>query len=173
MTEVADAVSAGSLTPADVQAVTFRETRLTQGYNEDEVDAFIDKVAVAVQALNDRIADLELENSHLRQEHSRTQFDHTATILETAQRTADDTMHEADDYSLRTVSEARAVRDKAAATAQQIVEQARVESATLVAQCAELKEQIAHLTQLRDTTHGEIRSFIQALVDRLDRIEDV
>jgi DivIVA domain-containing protein len=174
MTELADATSAGSLTPAAVQAVTFRETRrLTPGYDEDEVDAFIDQVALAIQASSDRIGDLEAENTQLREQHSRVQFDQSASILETARRTAEDTMHEADDYSLRTVSEARALRDEATAAAQQIVEQARVECATLIEQCAELKQQITYLTKIRETTHAEIRGFIQSLVDRLDRIEDI
>jgi DivIVA domain-containing protein len=174
MTGLADATSAVSLTSAAVQAITFRETRrLTPGYDEDDVDAFIDQVALAIQALSDRIADLEAENTQLREEQSRMQFDQSASILETARRTAEDTMHEADDYSLRTVSEARALRGEATAAAQQLVEQARVESATLVEQCAELKQQITYLAKIRDTTHAEIQAFVRSLVDRLDRIEDI
>jgi DivIVA domain-containing protein len=57
------------LTAAELQAVTFHETRrLTAGYDEDEVDDFIDRVAGAVQATHDRMTELEAENSRLREQ---------------------------------------------------------------------------------------------------------
>ena len=57
------------LTAADLQAVTFHETRrLTAGYDEDEVDDFIDRVAGAVQAMHDRMMELEAENTGLREQ---------------------------------------------------------------------------------------------------------
>ena len=57
------------LTAADLQAVTFHETRrLTAGYDEDEVDDFIDRVAGAVQAMHDRMTELEAENTRLREQ---------------------------------------------------------------------------------------------------------
>ena len=57
------------LTAAEVQAVAFHETRRrTAGYDEDEVDDFIDRVAGAVQALHDRMTELEAENSRLREQ---------------------------------------------------------------------------------------------------------
>ena len=46
------------LTAAELQAVTFHETRRrTAGYDEDEVDDFIDRVAGAVQAMHDRMTE--------------------------------------------------------------------------------------------------------------------
>jgi len=58
------------LTAAELQAVTFHETRrLTAGYNEDEVDDFIDRVAGAVQAMHERMTELEAENTRLREQH--------------------------------------------------------------------------------------------------------
>ena len=58
-----------SLTAAELQAVTFHETRrFGAGYNEDEVDDFIDRVAGAVQAMHDRMTELEAENSRLQEQ---------------------------------------------------------------------------------------------------------
>ena len=57
------------LTAAELQAVTFHETRRrTAGYDEDEVDDFIDRVAGAVQAMHDRMTELEAENTRLREQ---------------------------------------------------------------------------------------------------------
>ena len=57
------------LTAAELQAVTFHETRRrTAGYDEDEVDDFIDRVAGAVQAMHDRMTELEAENTRLQEQ---------------------------------------------------------------------------------------------------------
>ena len=57
------------LTAAELQAVTFHETRFrTAGYDEDEVDDFIDRVAGAVQAMHERMTELEAENTRLREQ---------------------------------------------------------------------------------------------------------
>ena len=62
MAQPADADLHRMLTAAELQAVTFHETRrLTAGYNEDEVDDFIDRVAGAVQAMHERMTELEYE----------------------------------------------------------------------------------------------------------------
>ena len=164
-----------SLTAAELQAVTFHETRrLTAGYDEDEVDEFIDRVAGALQAMQDRMTELEAENSRLREQRDLGQFGEAANILNDARRTAEGTIREADEYHLRTISEAHTVRDKAAAAAKQIIEQAEAQAASaaaLAAQHADLEQHIAYLTQLRNTTRLEVRAFIQSLIDHLDRIE--
>jgi len=43
------------LTPADVQAKRFAETRLRRGYDELEVDDFLDEVAATLAALAEEI----------------------------------------------------------------------------------------------------------------------
>jgi DivIVA domain-containing protein len=164
-----------SLTAAELQAVTFHEARrLKAGYDEDEVDDFIDRVADAVQAMHDRMTELEAENSRLREERDLGRFGESATILNDAQRTAENTMREADEYNLRTISEAHAVRDDAAAAAKKIIEEAQEKAASAAAFAAEhadLEQQVAHLAQLRDTTKLDVHAFIQSLIDHLDRIE--
>jgi DivIVA domain-containing protein len=166
-----------SLTAAELQAVTFHEARrLKAGYDEDEVDDFIDRVADAVQAMHDRMTELEAENSRLREERDLGRFGESASILSDAQRTAESTMREADEYNLRTISEAHTVRDEAAAAAKLIIEEAEAQAASaaaIAAQHADLEQQIAHLIQLRDTTKLEVRTLIQSLIDHLDRIEGI
>jgi DivIVA domain-containing protein len=163
------------LTAAELQAVTFHETRrLTAGYDEDEVDDFIDRVAGAVQAMHDRMTELAAENTRLREQRDLGRFGESASSLNEAPRSAEDTIREADEYNLRTTSEAQTVHDKAAAAAKQIIEQAEVKAASaaaLAAQHADLEQHIAYLTQLRNTTKLEVRAFIQSLIDHLDRIE--
>lgn len=159
-------------TAAELQAVTFHETRrLTAGYDEDEVDDFIDRVAGAVQAMHDRMSQLEAENTRLREQHDLGRFGESASILNEARQTAEETMRKADEYSVRTISEAQAARDNAAAAAQQIIEPAQMNAAALGAQRADLEQHIAYLTQLRNTTEREVRAFIQSLIDHLDRVE--
>ena len=163
------------LTVAELQAVTFHETRFrTAGYDEDEVDDFIDRIADAVQAMHDRMTELEAENSRLRDQRDLGRFGESASLLNEAQRTAEHTMREADEYNLRTISDAQTVRHEAAAAATQINEEAQVKAASvaaLAAQHADLEQQIAYLTQLRNTTRLELRAFIQSLIEHLDRVE--
>src|SRR5512132_3466051 len=94
----------GRLTAADLQAVTFHETRgLGKGYDEDEVDAFIDRCSEQVQALAHRIQELEEQNTKLADPERRDDdiVLQSVSILTTAQQTADTTVKNADDYSGR------------------------------------------------------------------------
>ena len=47
------------LTPEDVQNKRFSTVRFKEGYDEVEVDAFLDRVAQELRRLNARIAELE------------------------------------------------------------------------------------------------------------------
>jgi len=47
------------LTPDDVSTVRFRTVRFKEGYDEMDVDAFVDEVVVELRRLNDYIEDLE------------------------------------------------------------------------------------------------------------------
>jgi DivIVA domain-containing protein len=47
------------LTANDVQEATFNTVRFTTGYNIDEVDAFLDRVAAGVNELNQQIVALQ------------------------------------------------------------------------------------------------------------------
>ena len=47
------------LTPDDVSTVRFRTVRFKEGYDEMDLDAFVDEVVVELRRLNDYIEDLE------------------------------------------------------------------------------------------------------------------
>ncbi|PPB50962.1 hypothetical protein C4K88_03645 [Arthrobacter pityocampae] len=48
-----------ALTPEDVVKARFRATMFKQGYSQDDVDDFLDKVVVELRRLNGIIADLQ------------------------------------------------------------------------------------------------------------------
>lgn len=48
-----------TLTPEDVISKTFQATRFAEGYNQDEVDDFLDEVVSTLRALTNQIDDLE------------------------------------------------------------------------------------------------------------------
>ncbi len=51
-----------ALTPQDVRNVRFTTTRFRPGYDEDEVDAFLDSVIEELERLRARIAELERQS---------------------------------------------------------------------------------------------------------------
>jgi DivIVA domain-containing protein len=172
MAQPADTDLHRPLTAAELQDVTFYETRLrAAGYNEDEVDDFIDRVAGAVQAMHDRMTELEAENGRLQEQRDLDRVGESVSILNAARRTAEDTIREADEYNVRTISEAQTVRDEAGAAATEIIAQAEVKAAALAAQHADLEQHIAVLTELRNITKLEVGAFIQSLIDHLDQID--
>src|SRR6476660_5933716 len=98
MAQPADADLHRMLTAAELQAVTFHETRrLTAGYDEDEVDDFIDRVAGAVQAMHHRMTELAAENTRLREQRDLSRFGESASSLNESPRYAEGTIREADD----------------------------------------------------------------------------
>jgi DivIVA domain-containing protein len=50
-----------SLTPEDVQQKRFSAVRFKEGYDEVEVDAFLDEVTNELRRLNARVAELEAQ----------------------------------------------------------------------------------------------------------------
>ena len=54
------------LTPADIDTKQFKATRLKEGYDQDEVDTFLDRVHEDYSFLSAQVARLEAENANLR-----------------------------------------------------------------------------------------------------------
>jgi DivIVA domain-containing protein len=50
-----------ALTPDDIRKKRFTSTRFRPGYDEDQVDAFLDEISAELQRLNARIAEPESE----------------------------------------------------------------------------------------------------------------
>lgn len=53
-------------TPADIQNVRFATTRLREGYDQDEVDAYLDGLADQLKVMEERIRTLQGDNDTLR-----------------------------------------------------------------------------------------------------------
>ncbi len=164
----------GRLTAADLQAVTFHETRgLGKGYDEDEVDAFIDRCSAQVQALANRIRELEEENTKLADPQRRDEniVLQSVSILTTAQQTADSTVKNADEYSGRIMSEARSMHEQARQRAKIIVDEAHrlasEASETAALRHDELERQTVYLRVLRDSTQVQVEQFLKGLLDHV------
>ena len=100
--------------PQDIERVEFGTTRLKAGYDPDEVDNYLDRVADSLRAVNESNARFEEENARLRRrvaELERSANDTPTTqlpviaaaeptaaagrLLELAQKTADDVIAQA------------------------------------------------------------------------------
>lgn len=126
-----------TLTPQDIEAQVFREK--FKGYDQDEVDAFLDRVSDALtQLLRER--DEMAERMAAVEEDARESIEAERLLkrtLITAQRTADETVAEAMAQANSAIAEAdqRAAQivSEAQSRAQQIVGDAERSSAELIA----------------------------------------
>jgi cell division initiation protein len=135
------------VTPQVINEVEFHQKM--RGYDPDEVDDFLERIAVAVGQLNDRVHEsearaataerraLELERSvrELAERPPTEVEDEAETMKRTlvlAQRTADAAVKEAQDEAQRTVSTAQehadALLTEAQATSRRLVSEAEVEA---------------------------------------------
>jgi DivIVA domain-containing protein len=146
---------------------------LSRGYDQDEVDAFIDRCAEQIQTLTERIARLEGEDT-TRAAAPRGDDDvvlHSVNILTTAQQTADSTVKGADEYGARVMSGARSMHEEARLKAATILDEAnRRASATAEKAAAvqgELVRQTVYLRGLRQSTHVQVENFLKGLLDHV------
>jgi DivIVA domain-containing protein len=58
-----DIIDAMPLTPEDVQQKRFSTVRFKEGYDEVEVDAFLDEVTAELRRLNELVAELEARHA--------------------------------------------------------------------------------------------------------------
>lgn len=159
-TDAGRSAAARAMSVNDLQSVTFHETRgLKAGYNEDEVDDFIDQVAEHLQTLLARLATAEAqaESRGLAESNVRGKPPEPSAVLDDARKTAADTMLAADQYSVHAIEEAR-----------QILHDAETAAARLAAARQVLEKQIADLTRLREHMRAQVRFFI---VDRLAALD--
>lgn len=174
MTDVTVGGENGRWTPADVQAVTFHETKgFGRGYDEDEVDAFIDRCSEQIQSYVDRVQELEEQNQKLIESEGGNEdiILQSVTILTTAQQTADTTVQNADDYSTRVMTEARSMYEDARLKAKGLVDEAHrmaSEAANQVDQHhGDLERQTVYLRVLRDSTQVQVENFLRGLLDHV------
>lgn len=147
------------LTPADIHNVLFSRAGLgRRGYDEGEVDFFLERVQNELARLIGEKADLREEADRLRSRvpsaegESRPQRDEASAqsvrILTAAQQTADQYVAEAENYSRRMSLEAREHADKliedARQRAQTILDDAEQAAADLIAAARLSAEEDAH-----------------------------
>jgi DivIVA domain-containing protein len=174
------------LSPGDVRGVHLpRATMLRPGYNDVEVDRFLERVA-------DELARLHADKAELRDQVRALQdqvagaaaqeapSDQAVRILATAQQTADSYVAEAEDFSRQMTADARTqyeeqvrrARENAGAIIQAAQEAAArmtagerppaAEGAQLSAQ--EIEAQVAYLRAFGQACRTQLRAYLEALL---------
>src|SRR4051795_3773993 len=176
------------LSPNDLHNVQFsRGSMLHPGYNEEEVDRFLNRVA---QELARQHAEKAEMRDRLRALEARVQdaptpvapSDQAVRLLATAQQTADSYVAEAEDFSRQMTADARAryeealrhARESAGAIIQAAHEQAdrmisssaepAGEPAVRSATTEELEEQVAYLKAFAQACRTQLRAYLEALI---------
>lgn len=172
--------------PQTVENIKFKTHRFTEGYDQDEVDNFLDQVALDLRSVLDSNGHLEAERSRLKarcdalqraldaRDEARTvpvpvvaqdsSGDAASRLLDHAQRTADAVLADAS-------SEAQKVIERANATAQEIIgsattdADARRAAAEEAARAAE--EKLAAIAEIRAQTKQHVESVLAELRDRI------
>jgi DivIVA domain-containing protein len=183
------------LTPGDIQSVRFSGgSMLHPGYNEVEVDRFLNRVAQELARLHAEKAELR-DHVHALQaqlqqaeavELPEAPSDQAVRLLATAQQTADSYVAEAEDFSRQMTADARAryeeqmrhARETAgaiiqaaqeqAATMTGVGEQVAAEPATHGASTAELEEQVAYLKAFAQACRSQLRAYLEALLSDVE-----
>jgi len=95
--------------PQDIERMKFGTTRIKEGYDQDEVDNYLDRVADTIRQLNTANANLAEENSRLKRRLAphesaptmqlplpmESEPERASKLLALAQRTADEVVAEA------------------------------------------------------------------------------
>jgi DivIVA domain-containing protein len=179
------------LNPGDVQTVRFSNgSMLHPGYNEVEVDRFLNRVAQELARLHAEKAELR-DHVHALQaqledaeavELPEAPSDQAVRLLASAQQTADSYVAEAEDFSRQMTADARAryeeqmrhARETASAIIQAAHEQAAhmtgveervaAEPAARGASTEELEEQVAYLKAFAQACRTQLRAYLEALL---------
>lgn len=168
------------LEPRDVENKQFTSTRLKLGYDQDEVDDFLDRLGSDYTYMFGRVSELQAENSRLRgadttvmpQTAPATTTAAMERLLQLAEEEASKIRASATWETNKTRAEALVEAEKikqeghAAAVAEHddIVREARERKAELLIQIAELDDQVAHLEQTRDRHEQTLRDALRTIL---------
>ncbi|WP_448625273.1 DivIVA domain-containing protein [Geodermatophilus sp. URMC 64] len=178
------------LSPNDLHSVQFsRGTMLRPGYNEEEVDRFLNRVAQEVSQLHAEKADLRSQVRALQDQVEEAvtheaPSDQAVKLLATAQQTADQYVSEAEDFSRQMTADARARYEESLRTAREsagaIIQAAHEQAARMVgtgtpaaeepaapqrsATTEELEEQVAYLKAFAQACRTQLRAYLEALL---------
>ena len=174
------------LSPADVRDVHLpRATMLRPGYNDVEVDRFLDRVAEELARLHADKAELRDQVRALQEQVAgaaaqEAPSDQAVRILATAQQTADSYVAEAEDFSRQMTADARAQYEEqlrqARESAGAIIHAAQEAAARMTAgerpprgeaperSTEELEEQVAYLRAFGQACRTQLRAYLEALL---------
>jgi DivIVA domain-containing protein len=176
------------LSPADVRGVQFgRGTMLRTGYNDVEVDRFLDRVAEELASLHSEKAELRDQVNALREQvvgaaSVEPPSEQAVRILATAQQTADSYVAEAEDFSRQMSADARSRYEEELRNAREqagaIIQAAQEAASRMVAEGEtpagepdpagmtkeQLEEQVAYLRAFAQACRVQLRSYLEALL---------
>jgi DivIVA domain-containing protein len=168
--------------PADIDNIEFKTTRVKEGYDQDEVDAFLDEINIAWAQDRKLLDGQQSELVRLRRQLSEAQaiadaYDVTAPIpvvspaesatriLEYAQRTADQVMSEAkndaDNLKAATENESAEILGRARAQAESIMNEAR-------GTVYQLDQEAKALTTKVKDTKEYVRGYLRRALNELE-----
>ena len=174
------------LSPGDVRGVYLpRATFLRPGYNDVEVDRFLERVAEELARLHADKAELRDQVRALQDQvaGAATQeapSDQAVRILAVAQQTADSYVAEAEDFSRQMTADARAQYEEDVRQAREnagaIVQAAQEAAARMTAgerpppadapprSAQELEDQVAYLKAFGQACRTQLRAYLEALL---------
>lgn len=182
------------LTPDRVRKQEFSRTPLgRRGYSEDEVRAFLYRVADDMAASDKEKADLRAYIDRMKQwykEHGlnpdqansrQTLSVDAINMLSRAQQTADAQIAEAEDYARRIIGQARQQYEDMLIEAQRQAEEAanqavgayREGPGVQSAEAEELERRIAYLRTFADVTQVQLRAVLEGLAHEVEKLGHV
>jgi DivIVA domain-containing protein len=151
------------VTPRDIGEVMFDQARLTRrGYDEDQVDAFLDRVGDTIVGMNAQLAAASREIDRLRHWHQQHGASPAAlATMSRAEADAERIIGEAHEHARKMAQEAANIKAEAARQAEQIV--AAIHSLAdgsvdhrYAAMAAILVGTRDHLTEIRERVTDEL-----------------
>lgn len=173
------------LDPREIENKRFSVTRLAAGYDQDEVDEFLDQCGATVTELNNKVDDLLLRLNKAQKEapsSNQTQLAGIERLLVVAQQTADQTeaeanhragtmLAEATDKSSVIVGKAHARADElvaeATAKAKGIVDTAEQEAARIIAEANAKRDEVQghhdRLLAVKNDVAAQLRNVLNSV----------
>lgn len=166
------------LDPREVEDKQFTPTRMKSGYDQNEVDEFLDRVGSDYRYMFDRVSELKAENSRLRggdtQVISQASGSTSAAmerLLQLAEEEAgkirSQATWETNKVKADALVEAEKIKQEAhqatAAEHADIIRQAQERKAELLLDIAQLDDQIAHLNAARDRHADTLKDALRIL----------
>jgi DivIVA domain-containing protein len=161
----------------DIRAVKFNRV-LGRGYEQSEVDAFVDKCAAWIDWFNQQLGSAQRDLARLHQQigdNGGEQVQQAIQVLTNAQQTADTTVRQADQYSLSVMTEAKRLYEEARLRTASLEQEAEVKAKGLTEDAAVRAEKlqrdsVEQADALLSSTQQRAAALEQEARDRADRL---